>query len=125
MEPMSGADGVNLKPPEPRPDVDFVYGGNVGDAIQKTAAEVNASLIIMGAQGKGMLEGMLSGSVSTEVLRQCETNLLIIRHRILENGGEADLRSSAPIYSPGFWLQLTSPGSRGCYKSGKRAERNK
>ena len=96
VEPMSGADGVNLKPPEPRTDADFIYGGNVGDAIQKTASEVNASLIIMGAQGKGMLEGMLLGSVSTEVLRQGETNLLIIRHRILEKGKEADFEKFCP-----------------------------
>ena len=96
VEPMSGADGVNLKPPEPRADADFIYGGDVGDAIQKTASEVKASLIIMGAQGKGMLEGMLLGSVSTEVLRQGETNLLIIRHRILEKGKGADFEKFCP-----------------------------
>jgi len=39
----------------------FVYGGTVGDAIQKTAWEENVSLIIMGAEGKGMLEGILLG----------------------------------------------------------------
>ena len=94
--PMSGADGVNLKPPEPRPDADFVYGGTVGDAIQKTASEENVSLIIMGAQGKGMLEGILLGSVSTEVLRQGETDLFIIRHKILEKGGEADMLKFCP-----------------------------
>lgn len=89
VAPMSGADGVNLKSPEPRLDADFVHGGTVGEAVQKTAMEENVSLIIMGAQGKGMLEGMLLGSVSTEVLRQGETDLLIIRHRILEKEREA------------------------------------
>ena len=96
VEPMSGADGVNLKPPVPRADADFVYGGSVGDAIQKTAWDENASLIIMGAQGKGMLEGMLLGSVSTEVLRQGETDLFIIRHRILEKGKEANFEKFCP-----------------------------
>lgn len=96
VEPMSGADGVNMKPPEPRADAGFIYGGNVGDAIQKTASEEDASLIIMGAQGKGMLEGMLLGSVSTEVLRQGETNLLIIRHKILQKGGEANIEKFCP-----------------------------
>lgn len=99
VQPMSGADGVNLKPPKPRPDVDFVHGGSVGDAIQKTAWEENASLIIMGAQGKGMLEGMLLGSVSTEVLRQGETDLLIIRHKILEKGKEDFERFCPDIFS--------------------------
>ena len=55
VEPMSGADGVNLKPPEPRQDADFIYGGTVGEAIQKAAMEEDVSLIIMGAQGKGCL----------------------------------------------------------------------
>ncbi len=96
VEPMSGADGVNLKPPEPRSDAKFVYGGTVGDVIQKTASEENVSLIIMGAHGKGMLEGMLLGSVSTEVLLQGQTDLLIIRHRILEKGGEADSERFCP-----------------------------
>jgi len=93
VEPMSGADGVNLKPPETRHDADLVYGGTLGEAIQKTAEEEDVSLIIMGAQGKGMLEGMLLGSVSTEVLRQGETDLLIIRHKILERGEEAKKES--------------------------------
>ncbi len=96
VEPMSGADGINLKPPEPRQDAEFVYGGTVGDAIQKTAWEENVSLIIMGAEGKGMLEGILLGSVSTEVLRRGETDLLIIRHKMLEKDKEASITSSCP-----------------------------
>ena len=47
------------------------------------AAEEIASLICMGAQGKGLIEGVLLGSVSTEVLRKSEADLLIIRHKIL------------------------------------------
>jgi nucleotide-binding universal stress UspA family protein len=43
----------------------------------------------MGAQGKGLVEGMLLGSVSTEVLRQGQTDLLIIRHKILDGGKDA------------------------------------
>ena len=41
VETMSGADGVNLKRLEPGSDVSLVYGGNVGEAIQKTASEEN------------------------------------------------------------------------------------
>ena len=96
VEPMSGADGVNLKRLEPRSDVSLVYGGDVGEAILKTATEENVSLVIMGAQGKGFLEGILLGSVSTEVLRQGETDLLIIRHRIFEAGGEVNIEKFCP-----------------------------
>ena len=83
IEPMSGADGVNLQRPKPVSGVDFVDGGSIGQFISRVAAEENVSLICMGAQGKGLIEGMLLGSVSTEVLRQSEVDLLIIRHNIL------------------------------------------
>jgi nucleotide-binding universal stress UspA family protein len=44
----------------------------------------------MGAQGRGLVEGMLLGSVSTEVLRKGQTDLLIIRHKILESGKDGE-----------------------------------
>jgi len=84
VEPMSGADGVNLKRIKPGPGLELVDGGSVGNVIIKAAADVDASLICMGAQGKGLVEGMLLGSVSTEVLRKGETDLLIIRHKIMD-----------------------------------------
>ena len=86
VEPMSGADGVDMKRLQPRSGLALVEGGSVGEAIVKAAVEENASLICMGAQGKGLVEGMLLGSVSTEVLRQGQTDLLIIRHKILDGG---------------------------------------
>jgi nucleotide-binding universal stress UspA family protein len=45
----------------------------------------------MSAHGKGFVEGMLLGSVSTEVLRHSQTNLLIIRHKILEGLSESGI----------------------------------
>jgi nucleotide-binding universal stress UspA family protein len=42
----------------------------------------------MGAQGKGLVEGMLLGSVSTQVLRSGGADLLILRHKILDAGHE-------------------------------------
>ncbi len=83
VEPMSGADGVNLKRPEPISGVEFIEGGTIGEAIQKAADEEKVSLIVMGAHGKGLMEGILLGSVSTEVLRSGKTDLLIIRHQLL------------------------------------------
>lgn len=90
VEPMSGADGVDLKRLQPKSGLDLIEGGSVGEAISKAAAEEKADLICMGAQGKGLVEGMLLGSVSTEVLRKGQTDLLIIRRKILEGGKEAD-----------------------------------
>jgi len=86
VEPMSGADGVDMKRLKPGSGPMIVEGGSVGEAIIKTAEEEKASLICMGAQGKGLIEGMLLGSVSTDVLRHGHTDLLIIRHKILDEG---------------------------------------
>ena len=90
VEPMSGADGVDMKRLLPKSGLDLIEGGSVGEAIIKTAAEEKASLICMGAQGRGLVEGMLLGSVSTEVLRTGQTDLLIIRHKILEGGKDGE-----------------------------------
>ena len=89
VEPMSGADGVDLKRPEPRSEVGLIDGGSISEAIQKTAVSEEVSLIIMGAHGKGLVEGILLGSVSTGVLGSGQTDLLIIRHQILEGVEES------------------------------------
>jgi nucleotide-binding universal stress UspA family protein len=86
VEPMSGADGVNLQRIKPGPGLELLDGGSMGEAIVKTAADERVSLICMGAQGKGLVEGMLLGSVSSEVLRSGKTDLLIIRHKLLGAG---------------------------------------
>jgi nucleotide-binding universal stress UspA family protein len=86
VQPMSGADGVDMKRLKPESGQKMVEGGSVGEAIIKTADEEKASLICMGAQGKGLVESMLLGSVSTQVLRHGQTDLLIIRHKILDSG---------------------------------------
>lgn len=99
IEPMSGADGVNLQRPKPKSGVDLVDGGSVGEVISRVAADENVSLICMGAQGKGMIEGMLLGSVSTEVLRQSEADLLIIQHGILGKKGEGKDNLCQDIFS--------------------------
>ncbi|MDD4162644.1 MAG: universal stress protein [Methanothrix sp.] len=90
VEPMSGADGVDLKRLQPRLGLGKVEGGNVGEAIARAAIEENVSLICMGAQGKGLVEGMLLGSASTEVLRQGQTDLLIIRYKIMDGGNDRE-----------------------------------
>lgn len=106
VEPMSGADGVNLQRLEPRSDVGLIYGGSVAEAIQKTALEENVSLIVMGAEGKGLVEGILLGSVSTEVLRHGETDLLLIRHRVLEGGKEEQKEKSFEKFCPNIFSRL-------------------
>lgn len=93
---MSGADGVDLQRPSPRADVEIIDGGDVADAIQRTAEEVKADLIVMGAKGKGLVKSILLGSVSSEVLRHGRTSLLIIRHKLLEGVNGIDFEKFCP-----------------------------
>jgi nucleotide-binding universal stress UspA family protein len=51
-------------------------------AIIGTAKEMGVSLIVVGARGNTLVEGILLGSVSRAVLRRSRTNVLIMRHTI-------------------------------------------
>jgi nucleotide-binding universal stress UspA family protein len=93
IEPLTGADGVDMKNLEPRSDVVHIDGGTIGDAIQKTADEEKVSLIVMGAQGKSLVEGILLGSVSADVLRHGRTNLIIVRYNILKDVGSDSFKN--------------------------------
>lgn len=54
-------------------------------AIVEAAEENGATLIVIGARGRSLVEGILLGSVSKAVLRRSKTNVLIIRHRVVED----------------------------------------
>ncbi|MFA5347192.1 MAG: universal stress protein [Methanoregula sp.] len=57
---------------------------DIAGAIIETAEEKGVSLIVIGARGNSLVEGILLGSVSMAVLRRSRTNLLIMRHKIIE-----------------------------------------
>jgi len=54
-------------------------------AIIETAEERGVSLIVIGARGNSLVEGILLGSVSMAVLRRSRTNVLIMRHKIIQD----------------------------------------
>jgi nucleotide-binding universal stress UspA family protein len=54
-------------------------------AIIETAGEKGVSLIVIGARGNSLVEGILLGSVSMAVLRRSRTNVLIMRHKIIKD----------------------------------------
>ncbi len=64
--------------------VETIMEGDPAKVIQKVADEENASLIVMGARGKGRVRGLLLGSVSKNVLVYGHTNLLLMRYKVLE-----------------------------------------
>lgn len=57
---------------------------DIAGAILETAEEKGVSLIIVGARGNSLVEGILLGSVSMAVLRRARTSVLIMRHKIVE-----------------------------------------
>jgi nucleotide-binding universal stress UspA family protein len=65
-------------------------------AIIETAKERGVSLIVVGARGKNLVDGILLGSVSMAVLRRSRTNVLIMRHKIIEEMREKTYEMFCP-----------------------------
>ena len=71
--------GINVKT-----RTEAIMEGDISRVIQRVADEEGASVIVMGARGKGVVEGIFLGNVAKNVLRYGNTNLLLMRYRILE-----------------------------------------
>jgi nucleotide-binding universal stress UspA family protein len=65
-------------------------------AIIETAKERGVSLIVVGARGKNLVDGILLGSVSMAVLRRSRTSVLIMRHKIIEEMREKTYEMFCP-----------------------------
>jgi len=61
-----------------------VLEGEVAGAIQRVAEEEKVSMIAMGARGKSLIQSVLLGSVSRNVLRYGDNHLLIMRYKAVE-----------------------------------------
>ncbi len=59
--------------------------GSIGKEIVSVASAEGATAIVMSARGKGMVEGILLGTVSSFVLRNTRIHLLIMRYRLIEH----------------------------------------
>lgn len=64
--------------------VDVITEGDVAREILVTAEKEKVSLIAIGARGRGLIEGLLLGSVSANVLRGAKTDVLIMRYKLAE-----------------------------------------
>jgi len=53
--------------------------GNPAEQIMKVAAKRHADLIVMGAQGLGVIDRFLLGSVSTRVVQHANCSVLVVR----------------------------------------------
>lgn len=56
--------------------------------IKRVANEEDVSLVVMGARGRSMWQGLLLGSVSSGVLRYGDRDLLIMRYKTLDDEGK-------------------------------------
>lgn len=60
--------------------VDVITSGDIPTAILPKAGCENISSIIIGSRGRGLVKGLLIGSVSADILRHGKTHLMIFRH---------------------------------------------
>ncbi len=65
--------------------VDVITEGSISHSILKTADEENVSLILMNAHGKGLIKGLLLGSVALDVLRHAKKDILLMRYKLVES----------------------------------------
>ncbi len=64
---------------------EVVMEGDIARVIQKVADQEKVSLIAMSARGKGVVEGIVLGNVAKNILRYGNTNLLLMRYKVLED----------------------------------------
>lgn len=75
--------------------VKVITQGTVANAILETAETENVSLIVVGARGLNPIRELLLGSVSSTVLRNATTHVLIIREAALAT----TISSDRPLFS--------------------------
>lgn len=63
---------------------EVILEGDVARVIENVATEEKAPLVVMGARGKSLIEGIFLGNVSKGVLRIGKTDLLIMRYKMLD-----------------------------------------
>lgn len=64
--------------------VDVIKEGSVADTILKTAEDENVSLIVIDVHGNSLVKGLILGNVSTSVIRNTKTDVLVMRHKLID-----------------------------------------
>lgn len=85
--------------------VDVITSGDISAAILRKAECENISSIIIGSRGRGLVKGLLLGSVSADILRKGKTHLLIFRHSLA-----GDLEGAVfNRFCPGIFTRVLFP----------------
>lgn len=67
-----------LKAVYPRVDTLLLFSDDVADAILKTAAEHQATIIVLGLSNKGVLARIIEGNIPQELIRNCKLPVLLL-----------------------------------------------
>ena len=70
--------------PDLRVTTEVKTSSDTAGAVIEAAEERGVSLIVIGARGNNLVEGILLGSVSMAILRRSTTSVLIMRHKIID-----------------------------------------
>jgi nucleotide-binding universal stress UspA family protein/GNAT superfamily N-acetyltransferase len=88
----------------PRGELLTADGRDPSAVILSFARKESVDLIVIGARGKGMIEGLLLGSVSTAIIRHSVTDILLTRHHLLgdkrKNGGNSGSKLFSKVLFP-------------------------
>lgn len=76
--------------------IEVITGGDVSHAIIEILNKEKSTLVVMGAHGKSLIEGILLGSVATDVLRYGNSHVLIMRHKFGERYGDKKYEKLSP-----------------------------
>lgn len=110
-----------------KPEIIADEGGDPAAVILGYARREAVDLIMIGARGKGLVQGLVLGSVSREILRHATTSVLLVRHppawrltppiisRDIQAGGRLFSRVLFPVdfskpCDEGFAFLQTIPG---------------
>ena len=78
---------------------------DVPGAIIETAEENGVTLIVVGARGNSIVEGILLGSVSVAIVRRSKITVLVMRHKIMD-----DLQQTAyDMWCPMIFSRVLCP----------------
>ena len=58
---------------------EIVKAEDIADEICKYCADASAQLVLVGRRGLGFLKGMLIGSVSEKVVKNCQCSVMIVK----------------------------------------------
>jgi len=79
--------------------IEVITGGDVSHAIIEILNIEKTTLVVMGAHGKSLIEGILLGSVATDVLRYGNSHVLIIRHKFGQRHGAKKYEKFPDVFS--------------------------